>query len=159
MAVVTLRVPGVKRFATEVRCDVMTAANYLALLHGQIDFLAARVTDDDVEFCADGFFENFGKNVAGTGKTRGAALRRLFRLDDIADRFERSVGPKVKHLRPFFLGADPLEFAHVELDLRSSDQLGKVKASVRYAQGEAVGFGDAVNEIGRHHGARPGHVF
>src|SRR6185503_2589556 len=136
----------------------MTAANHLALFHGKIDFLAARVTDDDVELRADGFFENFGKNVAGTGKSRGAALRRLFRLDDVADGFERRVGAKVKHLRPFFLGADPLEFAHIELDLAASDQLSKIKTAVRYADGEAVGLGDAVNEIGGHHGARAGHV-
>src|SRR5574341_1750182 len=135
MAVVTLGVPGVKRFTTEVRCDVVTAANDLATLHGKIDFLAARVTDDDVEFCADGFFENFRKNVAGTGKARGAAPWRLFRLDDIADRFERGVGAKIEHLRPFFLGADPLEFTHVELDLRPSGQLRKIKTAVRYAHG------------------------
>ena len=54
--------------------------------------------------------------------------------------------------------ADPGKFLPVELDLFPSDQLIEIECGLDRADGEAVGFGYAIDVIGRHHGGDARHV-
>ena len=53
------------------------AANNLALLHRQIDGIAALITDDQIELSFEGFLEDFCQQVSAVGGAGGAAFRRL----------------------------------------------------------------------------------
>ena len=77
MTIEIFLVPTVERLAAEVGSDGHAAAKHFAFLHGDVDFTAAGVSYDRIDFHPEGVFEHFGDQVIGAGGAAGAALGRL----------------------------------------------------------------------------------
>src|SRR4029077_10912144 len=121
-------VPGIKGLPAEVWGNIHTPADDLAAFHGYINLTTAWITGYRMEPSLKIFLERFSQEIAGAGRSRCSTHGRFAGLDDISDRFVRSICSNIEHDRSFFLGADPFEFAHVELDLFTFYELSQIQA-------------------------------
>src|SRR5262245_20541309 len=135
MPVKTVLVPGIKRFATEVWRDIHATAHDLAALHRHIHLTTSLVAGHRLQLGLQIFFHQFGQEIAGAGGSRCSTFGGLAGLDDIRDRFIGRIRSKIEHDRSFFLGPDPFELAHIELDFFTFDELSKVQAVDGHEQG------------------------
>src|SRR6185436_9297007 len=135
MPIKTLLMPGIERLAPEVGCQRVRAANDFTLFHRQVRFGAAGISQYRVDLRAEREFEDFPDDIIRARRARAAAARRLLRLDDVSNCFERRVGAHVKDDRILGCRTDPMKLSKVELSLFAPDELLDVDAIVRQGQG------------------------
>jgi len=126
--------------------------------HREVDIRAGVVAGDDVEFRADGFFQEFWQVVSRRCRAFSAAFGRHVGFADVLDGFVRRVAPHIEQMMRHGGVADPGKFLPVELDFFAADQLIEVERGLDRADSEAVGLRYRVNLIGRNHGSHTRHV-
>src|SRR3989337_946833 len=128
-----------KRLASKEARDGKGSTDHLASFDGQIDFLSALISRDDVKFCPNGLVQKFDRVIGRRAGAGGAALGRVRSPSDIVNVLVRRIRAHVEQIVRPLETSQPSKFGPLKLNFASSDQLIEIERGQHRTPGQLVG--------------------